>query len=158
MYLTLRHSNSRIVVTDNGWMVVNRRNIDITPTGPIYERGTKRLEMTYMQNLSPIFSSWGSHREDLEYLEKAVIYGTYLADLSVLDSIEAQLVCGVAILCGGIRGPSIWHLRGMRRVGLSEDDVEKVREVSQQVAMWCGVDKVKVEGWPGCKDIPAGDL
>ena len=135
-----------------------RQNLDITESGPIHHRGTARMEETYQANLSPIFASWGSHRADLEYIEKSIIYGLFLSDLSVLDSKESQMVSLVAILCGGYRGPSVWHLRGLRRVGCSAEEVDGVADVARKVARWAGKTKEEVEAWPACKDIPAGDV
>ena len=125
----------------------------MSPNSPIWTRGTERIQSIYQQNLSPIFSSWGSHRADMEYVERSIIYGLFLSDLTVLDSVEAQIVVLVAILCTGYGAPSIWHLRGLRRLGLGEDQVDAVRNAVARVAKWSGVDEGKVDEWPSCKDI-----
>lgn len=90
----------------------------------VSQRGTTFMQTLYAQNLTSLFSTWGSHREDFEYLEKNIIYGLYLSDHGVLSPIEAEVVILTAIMCQGLKAPTIWHLRGLRRLGISAEDVE----------------------------------
>ncbi|KAJ9235460.1 hypothetical protein DTO169E5_6176 [Paecilomyces variotii] len=126
-----------------------RKSIDINSAIP--ERGTKFLQAVYKENLAPIFASWGSYGPDFEWMEKAVIYGLFLSDHEILSPVETELVCVSAIMCGGWRAPTIWHLRGLRRMGVSEADVEMVQQAIEIVAKWSGKD---VTGWPRVKDVP----
>jgi len=64
--------------------------------------------------------------------------------------VEAELVILSAIMCQGYRMPTIWHLRGLRRLGVSEDDVEKVQSTIEAVAIWAGK---SIEGWPRVTDV-----
>lgn len=63
---------------------------------------------------------------------------------------EAELVILSAIMCQGYRAPTIWHLRGIRRLGVSEDDVEMVQSSIEAVATWSGK---SIEGWPRVGDV-----
>lgn len=84
-------------------------------------------------------------------MEKAVIYGLFLSDHEILSPVESELVTLSAIMCQGWSAPTIWHLRGLRRVGVSETDVELVQQAIEIVAKWSGKD---VSGWPRVKDVP----
>ncbi|MCJ1366872.1 hypothetical protein MMC16_006003 [Acarospora aff. strigata] len=114
------------------------------------QRGTAFLQQLYKQNLEPIFSTWGCHRTDFESLERMVIYGLFLSDHTVLSPVETEIVVLSAIMCQGLRGPTIWHLRGLRRLGISEVDVDGVQRAVELVASWLGRD---VKGWPTVKDV-----
>lgn len=89
-------------------------------------------------------------RKDLEWLEKSIIYGLFLADDSILNPVEAVLVSLPAIMCQGLGGATIWHLRGLRRLGCSVEEVEGVQKVVEAVAIWAGR---STAGWPRVTDI-----
>ncbi|KAL2218073.1 hypothetical protein M432DRAFT_580262 [Thermoascus aurantiacus ATCC 26904] len=125
-----------------------RKNIDLNTTIP--DRGTRFLQQIYRQNLAPIFASWGSFRPDFEWMERAVIYGLFLSDHEVLSAVETELVTLSAIMCQGWAAPTVWHLRGLRRMGVSERDVELVQRAIEAVATWAGR---SVEGWPRVGDV-----
>ncbi|KAL2012803.1 hypothetical protein VTN00DRAFT_328 [Thermoascus crustaceus] len=127
-----------------------RKNIDIHTTIP--SRGTKFLQQLYRENLAPIFASWGSYGPDFEWMERTVLYGLFLSDHEILSAVETELVSLPAIMCQGWPAPTIWHLRGFRRLGVSEGDVELVQRGIEAVATWAGR---SVEGWPRVKDVPA---
>lgn len=127
---------------------MKRKSID---NQAITARGTQFLQTLYKENLSPIFASWGSYGPDFEWMEKAVIYGLFLSDHELLSPVETEFVTLSSIMCQGFRGPTIWHLRGLRRVGVSEGDVELVQRGIETVARWAGR---SVEGWPRVTDIP----
>ena len=138
----------RYVSAENTGLDEKRKNIDFEKD--ITERGTKLIELLYKQNLQSIFDTWGSYREEFVWLEKSVIYGLFLADQSVLSKEETLLVTLPGIMCQGWPGPAMWHLRGLRRIGLSVEDVEKVQQAVEAVAVWAGK---SVEGWPRVTDI-----
>jgi hypothetical protein len=85
------------------------------------------------------------------WMERAVIYGLFLSDHSVLSDVESELVILSSIMLQGLSAPTIWHLRGLRRLGVSEEDTELVQQAIEAVATWTGK---SVEGWPRVKDIP----
>lgn len=128
-----------------------RKNIDFNTHIP--DRGTKFLQQLYRQNLAPICASWGSFASDFMWMERSVIYGLFLSDHEILSAVEAELVILTGIMIQGLSAPTIWHLRGLRRLGVSEEDTEKVQLAIEAVAGWSGRE---VEGWPRVKDI--GDI
>lgn len=114
------------------------------------ERGTTFLQTLYAQNLTPIFSTWGTHRADFEHLEKNIIYGLYLSDHDVLSAVEAEVVILTAIMCQGLKAPTIYHLRGLRRLGISAEDVEALEVAVEAVAEWAGRE---TSHWPRVVDV-----
>jgi hypothetical protein len=130
-------------------LIDDRKNIDFNNEIPT--RGTEFLQQLYRKNLAPICSSWGSFANDFMWMERTVIYGLFLSDHEVLSAVEAELVILTSIMCQGLSAPTIWHLRGLRRLGVSEEDTEKVQQVVEAVATWSGR---SVEGWARVKDVP----
>ena len=116
----------------------------------ILTRGTHFIQKIYKQNLDPIFATWGSHAADFAWMEKAVIYGLFLSDHSILTDVETQLVTLSAMLCQGYAGPTLWHLRGLRRLGRSAEEVEMVQRAIEEVAVWAGR---SIEGWVRVGDV-----
>lgn len=129
--------------------VTDRKNIDMN--GAIPERGTKFLQQLYLQNLAPICSSWSSFANDFMWMERAVIYGLFLSDHQVLSAVEAEIVILSSIMTQGLSAPTIWHLRGLRRLGVSAADTESVQQAIEAVATWSGR---SIEGWPRVTDVP----
>lgn len=83
------------------------------------------------------------------WLEKDIIYGLFLADFSVLSAVETELVILPAIMCQGLEGPTGWHIRGTRRLGVSVEDVEGICAAAITVARWAGRDVTGWETWAG---------
>ena len=120
------------------------------------------MHSIYKDNLDPILSKFGSHRPAFEWLEKSIIYGlflsdhTELSDRAVLNAIETELITLSAIMCrqsegeGGGRSPTMWHMRGSRRVGVGKEDLAKVVECVEMVAEWANKD---TGGWVRVEDV-----
>lgn len=47
----------------------------------------------------------------------------------------------------------MWHLRGLRRLGVSEEDVERVQEAVGMVAKWAGKSAEEVDGWVRVREV-----
>lgn len=123
---------------------------DPPPSDVLTSRGTSFLQTIYAQDVAPIFATWGSHRPDFECLEKNVIYGLYLSDHSVLSAVEAEAVILTAIMCQGLRAPTIWHLRGFRRLGVSAKEVDDIQKGVEEVAKWAGKE---TNQWARIEDV-----
>lgn len=108
------------------------------------------MQAIYKDNLDPIFSTLGSNAPLIAWLDKAIVYGLFLADHTLLSPVESELVTLPAIMCQGLRSPTLWHLRGLRRLGVAEADVEQVQIAIEIVAKWAGKD---VGGWPRAEDV-----
>jgi hypothetical protein len=102
------------------------------------EHGYAFMKTIYRHNLPVIMKTWGHHQADFEWLEKRIIYGLFLSDHSILSSIEAELVTLSSIMAQGLRQPSLWHVRGLMRMGVSMEDTESVCDVVKEVAKWAG--------------------
>ncbi|KAI9797909.1 MAG: hypothetical protein M1825_005678 [Sarcosagium campestre] len=116
----------------------------------VEQRGSAHLESIYKHNLQPIFNTWGSHAAEFEWLETNIIYGLFLSEFAVLDAVETSLVTVPAMLCQGVKAPTIWHLRGLRRLGVSQDDVQRVIDVVKLIAKDSSQD---VTDWPRASDV-----
>lgn len=108
------------------------------------------MQRIYMDNLDPVLGSLGFNSPLVEFLDKSIIYGLFLADHSILSDVEAQLVILSCIMCQGYRSPTLWHLSGLRRLGVSEENVEQVQKALELVAEFAGK---STEGWPRVKDV-----
>ena len=107
--------------------------------------------------------------------ELSVVYGLYLSDFTYLSALETELVVFISIICQGLRGPALWHVRGLGRVlGARGDDDEtaklrRIKDVIRGVKVaaataveFCGPDFVKRSGldasnpglgWPNVGDV-----
>ena len=108
------------------------------------------MQKLYKGNLDPTLAAFGFNAPLVEYVNKSLIYGLFLSDHSILLELEAQLVILTCIMCAGYRSPTLWHLRGTRRLGVSEEDVEKVQKAVELVAEIAGK---STEGWPRVQDV-----
>lgn len=114
-------------------------------------QGYAFMNQIYLHNLPSIMSTWGSHQIDFEWLEKRVIYGLFLSDHSILTPLEAELVTLSSIMVSGLRPPTLWHVRGLMRMGVSQEDTESVCNVVKKVAEWAG--KQGTDGWIRAEEV-----
>lgn len=132
----------------------------------IHARGTKTIDTIYGSTLLPkIFDSFGAHSQDVQFMELFTVYGLYLSEHTLLTSLETELVVFATITCTGLRGPSLWHLRGMGRLlGArgTDEDTETMRSVKDalrqikvamiEVVEWLGPEFVARSGLEGGMD------
>ncbi|MCJ1470078.1 hypothetical protein MMC07_008723 [Pseudocyphellaria aurata] len=112
--------------------------------------GSAFMQRLYKDNLDKIFSTLGSNSPLVQWIDEAIVYGLFLADHRILSDVEAELVALICIMCQGLRAPTMWHLRGTRRLGVSEDDVEAVQKAVEMLAAWAGRN---TEGWARAGDV-----
>jgi hypothetical protein len=62
------------------------------------------------------------------WLSIEITYGLYLSDHSILDGIDTELVVLSGIMIQNLKTETGWHLRGIRRIGVSYDDVETIQQ------------------------------
>lgn len=113
-------------------------------------KGTAFMQRLYKDNLSGIWPTLGANAPLVEWIDGAIVYGLFLADHQILSDVEAELVCLICIMCQGLRAPTMWHLRGTRRLGVSEEDVEAVQSAVEILASWAGRN---TEGWARVGDV-----
>lgn len=146
------------------------RNINIQE---IHDRGAATADTVYGPNLLPqIFNTWGSHKEDVKFNELFVAYGLYLSDFEVMTPLETEAVVYSTISCLGLKGPGLWHLRGIGRLlgardkGERKVDDELLRRIEGQVRQmkeaviavvrFVGnnfVESANVEAWATIEDV-----
>lgn len=84
------------------------------------------------------------------WISTEITYGLYLSDHSILDGLSTELVVLGGIMIQNLKLETAWHLRGMRRLGVSMEVVELVQQCIEMVAAFAGVRLNKV---PRVKDI-----
>ncbi|KAJ7489549.1 hypothetical protein FB451DRAFT_692827 [Mycena latifolia] len=119
----------------------------LAPNAALARRGEAFMKRLYKGNLEPIFSTWGSHEADFTWVEKSAIYGLFLSDHEVLSEIETELVILSSIMAQNLKGPTLWHLRGLRRLGVSKEDVEGVVRAVEECARWTGSGEKEWVSW-----------
>jgi hypothetical protein len=115
------------------------------------EQGYSFMKTLYKHNLPTIMQTWGEHQVDFEWLEKRIIYGLFLSDHSILNEIETEVVTLSSIMAQGLRVPTLWHIRGLMRMGISMEDTERVCNVVKDVAKWAG--KMGTEDWIKASEV-----
>ena len=68
----------------------------------------------------------------------------------MLPAVEAEVVILTAIMCQGLKAPTIWHLRGLRRLGIDAVDVEALEKAIETIAEWAGRN---TSDWPRVTDV-----
>jgi hypothetical protein len=123
------------------------KNLDVETE----EQGYAFMKTIYKHNLPKIMRTWGTHQADFEWLEKRIIYGLFLSDHSTLNQFEAELVTLSSIMAQGLRQPTMWHIRGLMRMGISMEDTEMVCDIVKDVAKWAG--KIGTEDWIKASEV-----
>jgi hypothetical protein len=144
-------SNSNLLLSTRGEQVARSTYTSKTLDTEIEEQGYAFMKTIYRHNLPKIMQTWGDHQIDFEWLEKRIIYGLFLSDHSILNEIEAELVTLSSIMAQGLRQPTLWHIRGLMRMGISMEDAERVCDVVKDVAKWTG--KIGTEDWIKASEV-----
>ena len=77
----------------------------------------------------------------LDWTSKAITYGLYLSDQTILNDIETELTVLTGIMIQNLPRETAWHLRGTRRIGVSKEDVETLQ---QCVSAFAGRNEMRV--------------
>jgi len=119
-------------------------------SGPeMHERGVNWLNTLYQENKGPTMRPFNAH-QDFDWITNEITYGLYLSDHSILGPVETQLVVLSGIMIQNLRPATGWHLRGIRRIGVSSEDVELIQQCVEMVARFAGV---RVDKVPRVVDI-----
>ena len=81
------------------------------------------------------FSTWRAWQlsSSSDWLCKEIVYGLFLSDRQVLDDVDTEMVVLSGIMIQNLKHQTGWHLRGTRRIGVSQQDVETIHQcVSKQ--------------------------
>jgi hypothetical protein len=128
----------------------NSRYKNMEATAELEARGENTMRTLYRSNLDQIMSTWNAHQVDFEWLEKRIIYGLFLSDHEILDPVETEILVLASIMCQGLESPTMWHIRGLRRLGISVEDTEKVCDIVKMGARFSGKE---TSGWLMAKDV-----
>lgn len=79
-----------------------------------------------------------------------VIYGLFLADLTVLSALENELVILSSTMGQGAGRTTMFHLKGLRRIGVNASDAAAIQSVVELVAQYLGKD---TSNWPRTKEV-----
>lgn len=99
------------------------------------------------ERAAKFFDGWGV---DAEFVSRDVCYGLIYADDGVLDFVETEVIIYTAIACQGLHVPLVNHAGGLKRMGLSLDEVEGVTACAKRVAEWAGQD---TSAWRPVRDV-----
>lgn len=97
----------------------------------------------YKHNASDTLGLFDAHK-DFIWLSKHITYGLYLGDRQVLDDLDTEMVVFPAIMSQNLKTETWWHIRGTRRVGVSNPETKILYNVIKDVNKHFGVDLNKV--------------
>ncbi|CAK7236787.1 hypothetical protein SCUCBS95973_009729 [Sporothrix curviconia] len=106
-------------------------------------RGMDWYAKIYKHNASDTLGLFDAHK-DFIWLSKHITYGLYLGDRQVLDDLDTEMVVFPAIMSQNLKTETWWHIRGTRRVGVSNAETKVLYDVIKDVNKHFGVDLNKV--------------
>ena len=98
-----------------------------------HERAMDWFMKVYKHNANLNFNLFNAHK-DFDWISKEITYGLYLSDRQVLDDIDTELVVVSGIMIQNLKDETWWHIRGTRRVGVSNEDMHVVYDSIKAVA------------------------
>ncbi|KAK3170263.1 hypothetical protein OEA41_009650 [Lepraria neglecta] len=101
------------------------------------------LDQIYKHNRASTIKLFEAHK-DFAWISANITYGLYLSDHTILDAIDTEMVVLSGIMIQNLKKETGWHLRGTRRVGVSQEDVELVQQCIELVAAFAQVRLNKV--------------
>ncbi|KAF2747677.1 hypothetical protein M011DRAFT_518903 [Sporormia fimetaria CBS 119925] len=114
-----------------------------------HARGMAWMRAIYQGDLERTLGLFEAHR-DFAWVSTEITYGLYLADRSVLDDWDTEVVVLVGIMVQNLRLETEWHVRGARRIGMSEGDVGVIVECTKMVMGFMGV---RMDRLPGLEEV-----
>lgn len=108
-----------------------------------HARGVAWLDRVYQRNRTGTINALAAHK-DFAWISENITYGLYLSDRQILDDTDTELVVLSGIMSQNLKRETGWHLRGIRRVGVSSEDVETVQQCIELVAAFAGIRLNKV--------------
>ncbi|CAG8908435.1 unnamed protein product [Penicillium egyptiacum] len=118
-----------------------------------HARGMDWLKSIYAHNTSSLLALFKNH-PDFGFWVADITYGLVLSDRQVLDDVDTELVVLPAVMGQDMPRTTYWHIRGIRRLGISKEDVGMVMECVRLVVEACNLTLKQV---PDVGDVE-GDL
>lgn len=97
------------------------------------------LEKIYAQNTDALIEMFRKH-PDFEFWIIEICYGLHLSDRQILDDIDTEIVVLGVIMGQNLPRETHWHMRGLRRLGVSKEDTQMVCDCVREVARFCGLE------------------
>ncbi|CAM6103568.1 unnamed protein product [Calypogeia fissa] len=117
----------------------------------VTSRGMEQLRKVYRHNLDQFKNEMmREDMQDLRMLTVEVHYGWNLSECTVLDFKSTEMVILAALIPQNARAETLWHLRGCRRAGWSDESIRSVRDVCLQLANRLGCRTSKI---PTLEDV-----
>ncbi|KAI9665103.1 MAG: hypothetical protein M1821_006551 [Bathelium mastoideum] len=108
-----------------------------------HQRGMDWLGKLYKHNQASALSQFEDHK-DFDWISKEITYGLYLSDRQILGDVDTELATLTGVMIQNLKEFAAYHLRGARRIGVSQQDVELVQQCIELVAKFAGVDLHRV--------------
>ncbi|KAH7322548.1 hypothetical protein B0I35DRAFT_425964 [Stachybotrys elegans] len=108
-----------------------------------HERAMAWWNKIYAHNAKDTMGLFDAHK-DFAWLTVEITSGFFLSDRHVLDDIDTELVVLSAIMSQNLPNETHWHIRGTRRIGVSNKDAKVLWDCIQAVAKHSGVSLHKV--------------
>lgn len=124
-----------LIIWNHVLPMLMRRREDWEAGAENRKRGEEWLNQIYKGNLSASTDHFVAHR-DFDFISREITYGFYLSDHSILGPVETELIVLSGIMIQNLPLETAWHLRGIRRVGVSMEDVETIQQcvcISSQI-------------------------
>ncbi|KAK8069421.1 hypothetical protein PG994_006037 [Apiospora phragmitis] len=102
------------------------------------ERGLGWMRKLYTGDTNSTLALFDDHK-DFAWISQNITYGLYLSDRQVLDDLGTEVIVLAAIMIQNLPKETRWHIRGIRRLGVSVDDVKVVWNAVQTIAQFLGV-------------------
>lgn len=103
-----------------------------------HERGLDWFGKVYTRDQKRTISLFDAHR-DFAWVSEEITYGLYLSDRQVLDDVDTETIVVAAIMSQNLPNETHWHIRGLRRIGVSKEDAQVAWEAIARIAAHFGV-------------------
>lgn len=100
-----------------------------------HDRGMDWLRQVYTRNADFTLGLFEAHK-DFAWISSEITYGLYLSDRQVLDDIDTEVVVLPGIMIQNLKTETHWHIRGTRRIGVSQQDVQRIWNCVQMVSKY----------------------
>ncbi|KAK7976543.1 hypothetical protein PG989_015006 [Apiospora arundinis] len=102
------------------------------------ERGRAWMRKLYTGDTNSTIALFDDHK-DFAWLSQNITYGLYLSDRQVLDDLGTEVIVLSAIMIQNLPKETRWHIRGIRRLGVSVEDVKVVWNAVQAIAQFLDI-------------------
>ncbi|KAF2010168.1 hypothetical protein BU24DRAFT_357067 [Aaosphaeria arxii CBS 175.79] len=106
--------------------------------GKNHEDGMAWLTQIYERNMESTLRLFDAHL-DFQWISTDITYGLYLSDRQNMDDLDTELTVLVGIMIQNLKLETYWHIRGIRRIGVPQEDVKTILSCVRRIADFTGV-------------------